>query len=370
MKLLIISEGYYPYTGGLEKIVTEVAEGLNEKYDHEVTVLTSTREKVKPYQDNVNGIEVHYVPLNTSHGKAEFIKELYFMRKTLKKMLQEHFDIISIQYMGYFSAIFSTIKTDIPYSISIHGTDVTGNQGVLIKKIQRRVVKRAEVVISNSYFLARELERKLLISLQDKLKVIWNGIDLINYKPVEKLTTEHTVVSVGRFVYKKGFDVLIEAFALVVDKYNDVKLLIAGDGEERVKCEELAEEYGIKNNIQFLGKIPNNKIGEVFEKGRIFVCPSRNESFGIVVLEAMAMGIPVIATNSGGVCEIIDDNKYGCIVPIENPTALANKMIELLGNEDECLELRGKGLKRVKEFSIQKVEEKYEQVFSRLLTRR
>lgn len=362
MKLLIITEGYYPYNGGLEKIVTEIAEGLNQKSAYEVEVMTTTKER-NGYTENVHGIKVTYVPLSILHGKTKFVQELILARKSMKRILKSKYDFVSLQYMGYLAAIFNTLKPKVKYSISIHGTDVTSKKGNVVKIIQQQIVNNASVVISNSQYLADELEKKIDCQLQAKLTVIWNGIHLENYKTVANLTTDNTIVSVGRFVYKKGFDVLIKAFEKVKQACPDAKLVLAGDGVEKTKCEKLAKELNIIDSIEFLGMIPNKEIADVFSRGKIFVCPSRNEPFGIVILEAMAMGIPVIATDSGGVREIVEDNCYGYIIPIEDSDILAKRMIDLLDSNSKCLELRRKGLERVKQFSIERVIEKYDLLF-------
>lgn len=366
MRLLIITEGYYPYNGGLEKIVTEIAEGLNQKPEYEVEVLTTTKE-LDGYTEVVNGITVTYVPLKVSHGKAKFVQELIKARCVMKKVLKSNYDVISIQYMGYLSAIFNSIASKTKYTVSIHGTDVTRKKGSFFRKIQKKIVENSDVVISNSNYLADELEKKLDCQLQSKLKVIWNGIHLENYSANNEVVVENTIVSVGRFVYKKGFDVLINAFEKVIKVCPNAKLVIAGDGVEKAKCEDLAKKAGIQNSVEFLGMIPNDKIADVFARGKIFVSPSRNEPFGIVVLEAMAMGVPVIVTQSGGVEEIVEDNRYGYKVPVENPEELAKKMIELLQDNSKCLELRNKGLERVKEFSIETVIQKYDFVFKKMV---
>lgn len=362
MKLLIISEGYYPANGGLEKLVTEVADGLNSTGKYDIYVITSTRDE-KEYEETVHGISVVYLPLSVAHGKVRFATELVHARKRLKQILKGKYDFISIQYMGYLSAIFNSLRETTGYSVSIHGMDVTESKNRLIKIIQKKLIDKSSVIVSNSYYLADELEKKLNCDIQRKLKVIWNGIRLQDYEVTGMLTTDKVIVSVGRFVYKKGFDILIKAFTKVVEECPDAKLVLAGDGVERKKCEELAQKLGVSGRIEFLGAIPNKDIADVFTKGRIFVCPSRNEPFGIVVLEAMAMGIPVIVTDSGGVKEIVEDNCYGYIVPTEDSGKLAQSMTKLLQDYDKCLDLRKKGLERVQSFTIDNTVSEYDEIF-------
>lgn len=224
-------------------------------------------------------------------------------------------------------------------------------------------MENATVVISNSYYLASSLEKKLDISFQTKLKVIWNGIHLENYVPNEMPVRNNTIVSVGRFVRKKGFDVLIEAFAKVKNQYVDAKLIIAGDGIEMENWQAAqARQLAIQASVNFLGLVDNKQIPDVIKMGKVFVLPSRNEAFGITVLEAMALGTPVIATDSGGVREIIEDNRYGYIVPVENSELLAQRMIELLHDNEKCEEFRKNGLNRVQTFSIENVISMYDEV--------
>ncbi len=362
MKVLIISEGYYPYNGGLEKIVTEVVEGLNNTKQYQITVLTSTKKNEKKHVEKIHGIRVIYLPLNIVHGKINFILELLNIRIYMKQLLMEDYDFISIQYMGYFSVVFSSLKTKTPYSISIHGMDVTGQKKCLVKLIQKRIVKNASVVISNSHYLAKELKEKIGYSFQAKLVVIWNGIHLEKYKPDKELTLNKTIVSVGRFVYKKGFDVLVDAFSRVKKQCPDARLIIAGDGAEKLKCEKLAEKLEIRDSIDFLGLVDNEQIPSVMKQGRIFILPSRNEPFGIVILEAMALGIPVIATDSGGVTEILNGGECGCLIPTDNPDEMAECMLRLLEDNVLSAELRRKGLERIKLFSIEEVVSKYDRI--------
>lgn len=363
MKLLIISEGYYPYNGGLEKIVTEVAEGLYKTGKYEITVITSTREVEDTHTEIINGIKVIYVPLGVSHGKKRFLFELLNARRILRREMKNKYEFVSIQYLGYLATVFASLKIDRKYMVSIHGMDVTGQQSKWVRVIQKKIIENALVVISNSHYLAHILEKKINYPIQTKLQVIWNGICLERYKATENLVKDKVIVSVGRFVYKKGFDILIKAFADVVKKYCDAKLIIAGDGPEKNKCEQLAEKLGVRGQIEFLGSVSNKDIASVFAQGKVFVCPSRNEPFGIVVLEALAMGIPVIATDSGGITEILGDGKYGCVVPKEDVEAIAEQIICMLNNDSELLKIREKGLERVKVFSMEHVVSAYDQVF-------
>ena len=366
-KILIISEGYFPKAGGLEKLVTELAESLRADRGYEVDVITSTRETICS-QDVVNGINITYVPLYVGHGKEKLFRELLYAGKIIWNQLKQEYDFVVLQYLGYLAGLFTFVnRKKIPYSISIHGTDVIGGRrkSIIEKMLMKKAVTGAKSVISNSYYLGRQLEKTLGISITDKQTVIWNGIHLEKYDPDEAITTNNTIVSVGRFVYKKGFDVLVDAFSRMKKQCPDARLILVGDGTERAKCEQLAEKLGILDSIVFLGLVDNKMIPSVMKQGRFFVLPSRNEPFGIVVLEAMALGIPVIATDSGGVTEILDGGKFGCLIPTEDPDKMAECMIRFYEDDAQLEELREKGLDRVKQFSMERVVSQYDQIIKK-----
>ena len=134
-------------------------------------------------------------------------------------------------------------------------------------------------------------------------------------EPVEQKSKRHrlNLVSVGRLEYVKGYDRLIDAMSVLVNDYNfDVGLTLVGDGSQRANLEREAVEQGLTNNIFFVGS-RSNPYPYVAEAD-VYICPSREEGFNIALLEAMTLGKPVIATNSAGPAEILDNGKYGILV--------------------------------------------------------
>lgn len=371
MKLLVISEGYYPQIGGLEKIVQELCEGLYNAYDYKVDVLTCSPDD-EGHTEIVNGIRVNYVPLNAKLGILNLCKELPRAMSVLKKLLKnEEYDIVSIQYLGYWSVLFliSGYAKRIPYSISIHGADINAVKSSGVRfYFQRKILEQSKVVISNSVYLAEQAEKRLGISLEGKKQVVWNGIHTENYCPAPHLQSAKKIVTIGRFVYKKGFDVFLDAIKQVKKTIPDLSVLMAGDGIELQHCKKLVVEYDLSDTVDFVGKIQNTDVPDFLRQARLFVLPSRDEPFGIVVLEALACGIPTIITDSGGATEIIENNVDGYVVPVENPKAMAEKIIELVSDDAKLDDFRQRGLEKVRLFSIDRMVEKYNEILQNLLT--
>lgn len=182
-----------------------------------------------------------------------------------------------------------------------------------------------------------------------KTKVIPNAIPIpkfLNPYPVKT----YDILFVGRLTKQKGVEILLKAIEILKNKYSrNLKIAIVGDGELKENLNNLTVELGVDKEVEFLGI--RKDIEELMVSSKIFVLPSRWEGFGIVIIEAMSTMLPVIATNIGGIPELIENGKEGILVPPENSKALARTINSLLENE----ELREK----LSQAAYKKVREKY-----------
>lgn len=190
---------------------------------------------------------------------------------------------------------------------------------------------------------------------KNNLITVYNGIDLNKFKSlsIEKSLDEVMVLSVGRFNEPKDYPNLFKAIKLLNDRTNTkIKFYVAGDGELRLELEQLIDELGISNYITLLGK--RSDIPELMNQAHFFVLPSKFEGFGLVVAEAMACGAYVIATNCGGVAEVMGNT--GSLVPPENSEALAKAINNAIhASKAEIIENNLKARQRVEElFCLEK----------------
>jgi glycosyltransferase involved in cell wall biosynthesis len=138
------------------------------------------------------------------------------------------------------------------------------------------------------------------------------------------------VLAVGSFSHKKGFDVLLRAFAAVAAEDHDVHLVLAGAGKELSAYAAFVREHRLQGRVHFVGIVQGNAKAQLYQHCRFFVCPSRREPFATVNLEALAAGKPIVATAVGGNVEVVVEGENGFLVPPENPQALAARMLMLL----------------------------------------
>jgi glycosyltransferase involved in cell wall biosynthesis len=154
-------------------------------------------------------------------------------------------------------------------------------------------------------------------SIAAKTRVIPNGIELERFSNHSRyLHARPYVLAYGRLVHKKGFDLLIRAFAQVAPDFADTDLLIAGEGDQRAALDQLCAQSGISGRVHFCGRAGQSEIVRLLNGCRLMVIPSRQEPFGIAALEALAAGKPMLATRVGGLPEVA----RGPYVTVVEPT--------------------------------------------------
>ncbi len=196
-------------------------------------------------------------------------------------------------------------------------------------------------------------------------EVIYPGVDVCKAPPAKRHGGPgHTLGIAGRLVQLKGIEYLIRALPMVRTEVPDVTLEIAGSGPEEEVLRNEAHRLGLDGCIRFLGwqkDIP-------FHRWDVFVIPSLEEAFGMAALEAMAAGLPVVASAVGGLTELVKDGKTGWLVPPATPTALATRLIPLLLNERERRQMGDAAWTRATKFTTIRMSEQIERLYTRLLT--
>jgi glycosyltransferase involved in cell wall biosynthesis len=192
--------------------------------------------------------------------------------------------------------------------------------------------------IANSNAARRDLIETFGVPPQ-KCQVFWNSLEDPRGKSMPPAATSanrpnsRQFACVGRFAASKGQDTLLKALAEVARKYPDVSLELIGDGAERDFCEKLAGQLGVRQNCVFAGRLPHSQVFSRMADKVATVVPSRTEAFGLVTIESIALGVPVIGSNTGGIAEIVRDGVDGFLFPPGDHQALARRMIELMENQ-------------------------------------
>lgn len=172
-----------------------------------------------------------------------------------------------------------------------------------------------------------------------KCQVFWNALDDPLKNPGNgkvagaDSTGQTRFVCVGRFSPSKGQDVLLRALSHVVHRLPDIKVEFIGDGPARRSCEKLAAELGISSHCCFAGRLPHPEVLRHMAGARATIVPSRSEAFGLVNIESMSLGVPVIGSNTGGIAEIVRDGVDGLLFPPGDHEGLGRRMLELAQND-------------------------------------
>ncbi len=209
------------------------------------------------------------------------------------------------------------------------------------RRTLREVLRESGAVTACSQQTLQEAERFFGASLGGRARVIRSGIRYADFAGVTPWTHPRKyVLGIGRQVPQKGFDLLIRAMAQLWAAGHAVgDLVLAGEGPERDRLVALAEKLGVASRVIFTGTVGRRQAAALFAGCEFFVLPSRHEPLGIVNLEAMASGKPVLATHVGGVPEIVRHGETGWLVPPEDPAALAAGILLLARDTALCAQL-------------------------------
>lgn len=273
--------------------------------------------------------------------------------KDIRNSIQTfHPDIVHAHYLSD-NGLFGALAGFHPFVVSAWGTDVydyprrSWSRVCVIKYI----LKKADRVLSTSHVMARELAR---YTDKKQIPVTPFGVDMRLFKrfPKKHQETDGFVFGIVKTLeYGYGIDTLIDAFALLCKRRPDLNLClrIVGEGSEREKLQLQAINLGLAEKIVFEGKVVHDHLPEVISSFDVFVALSRVESFGVAVVEAMAVGCPVVVSDAPGFTEIVKSGESGLIVERENPQQASEAMETLVNDETLRVTLAQNGEKRVRE---------------------
>lgn len=295
-------------------------------------------------------------------GLIKIIKNLYN---------RENIDIVHLHscIWGGIGAVSASRKLNIPLVITEHSSYYSRYRVKMIEKlILRYSFKSANKVISVSNSL-----REIISKYKSNIEVIPNMVDcdkvlsIINKKNNLGEEGQFTFLSLCYLKKNKGIDILIRAFSTYF-RGKEVKLIIAGDGPERENLENLSKELGILEQVEFKGALNRDEVYKVMSNCNIFVLPSKFETFGVVLIEALANGKPVISTRNGGANDIVTDEN-GILVDIDDIEGLGKAMVDLKLNYNKYNEEEIRN-SCINKYSKKIITRQLEKVYSELICKK
>ena len=284
-------------------------------------------------KDDIPVLEYN-VPFGPLFYNAKSKTEAFLFEKGLKRVIKKYGkpDLVHAHFAETARCVVEACKKyNIPYVVTEHGSLIHNlEEGSAHFQQIENVYKNASGVIAVSNSLARVIKEKFDIDAV----VINNIADLECFPYVQRESKKDgfSLLASGNLIEGKGFDVLLEAFQKVSQKNNGCKLTIMGGGPEEANLKARAEQLGLGGKVSFFGAYDRKQFAKELEKADLFVLASRYETFGIVYIEAMATGLPVIATKCGGPEDFVDDSN-GVLVPVNDAEALAVEIEKMINKE-------------------------------------
>jgi len=365
LRVIMLSWEYPPRTvGGLGRHVYDLSRALSQ-LGIEVHVFTCPARGEPAYNVDDTGVYVHRVDEGEMQA-AGFLDWLNGLNSGMVRLVEEtglssgYYNIVHAHdWLVRDSARDIVEKSGLPLVVTIHATEYGRNRGIFtdlqrqIHGVEENLVSRADGLICCSHYMAREVA-KLFGEGPGGVKVIPNGVDVKNLS-VKSVTGDQftgkgpKIMFLGRLVPEKGVQVLIEALPLIKEKYPGIVLSIAGKGPCEADLRSLAHRLGVADSVDFIGFVNDEGRNRLLSESSVAVFPSIYEPFGIVALEAMASGTPVVVSETGGLSEIISHGIDGIKAPPGRADILARYITEILDDPRHAENLRKNAYNKVLE---------------------
>ncbi len=360
MNILFWTDGFWPRIGGMETQGFLFAKAMQER-GHSCLVLAQ-KDGLEGKDEEVHqGISIRrfaFQNIILNRGPSD----LGVMRKYLEWVLQVFQpDVVHVNgCIGWSAVMFSMLQNmfPIPLILTVHAPFYYETR---MLPFVRKICSQVDRICCVSKWVVREIEKQLP-EMRDKIKLIYNGLPPLEIAPTPLPFSPPVLLLMGRLSAEKGFATAIHAFALLKTRGSSAQLLVVGEGAERLTLEQLVSTLGLVGSVEFTGAVERDEVPHLMNRVSLVIVPSYFETFGLVAVEAMQMGRPVIASNVGGLPEIISENGY--LVPPKDPEALCKAIQDLLSQREKALQMGAQARRYVLEnFTMHQNVVQYEELY-------
>jgi len=372
MKIALVSPYDFAHPGGVTSHISSLERYLTHM-GHEVKVIAPASQTVNTFGDRFIPIGKPR-PIPSSGSIVRVTISLWLASKIKAVLGKEKFDIVHL-HEPFMPMLCSAVLrfSDATNIGTFHATD--GKPGynwgrpISTWMIQRRLHKlHGKIAVSST---AQAYHSRYI---PGPYEIIPNGVDLERFSnentPFEKyLDGKKNILFLGRLEHRKGLKYLLEALLVVKQEVPDIRLIVVGPGTRlRSKYERWLDKHGLQDEVIFTGFVPLEDVPRYFKTADVYCAPATSrESFGIVLLEAMAVGTPIVATNINGYANVVTHGEDGLLVPPRDSQTLARTLSSVLSNETLRQQLIAKGKLKAEEYSWERVAQRLLDFYTKVL---
>jgi len=361
MRVMFWPAVFWPSIGGVQTMASDLLVALRER-GHEFVVITERGSPDLPAEDEYEGIPVYRLPF------AAVVRDVDRLMKVRSQVirLKREFAADLLHSFAVSANHFLHLTTQdahpVPWLVTLHGAWPSSCDSFV-----RRTLTTADWVVGCSAAIL-QLGCELAPEISSHSSIIYNAQEPASGHPSSLRFDPPVLLYVGRLSREKGVDVALAAFASLIERFPETRLVIAGDGPERAALERQADQLSLSRAIQFLGWVIPEDVLALIDSASVVVVPSREDSFPVVGLQAALMARPVVATRTGGIPEMVLDRETGHLVERESPKALADAIGSLLQHPNDARRMGEAARRRaLAAFSFDRHVEAYDALYRMLV---
>jgi glycosyltransferase involved in cell wall biosynthesis len=383
MNVCVVSDLFDSTYGGVPVVVNRFIERLMER-GHRVTIITSKSKSREAVEKRENLTVYRFPSFTLPKSEGEYALSFPSFHRIRQIYEREGIDVLHCHVPSLLSlaCVLEARKKGMPSIATNHLLSETFSRNLFFDsakfnnffyKIVNSFYNLVDIVLCPSIYGLKTLRK---YGLKAKALVLSNGIELSKFSPNldhEQFDAEFglkeenkKILYVGRLMEEKGLDVLLNAYSIVNAKMPNTNLIIVGKGHLRANLEEGADKLGLEN-VVFTGFISDSLVRQAYASSDLFVLPSYAEIQPLVLLEALAMGLPAIGTRVGGVPEMIVDGKNGYVLKPGDHEGMAEKIITILNDDTLRKEFSHSSLRMARSHDIEKSADKLERLYNELV---
>ena len=352
-KVLILSCFYKPFGGGAEVYVEEIVKKL--KNDYDFIILTSRISRKFPRYEEKDGVRIIRIGLGCYFDKYLYPIVAFFKIFSIEKDL---IHCVMESYAGLALLFYRVADKKTPSLLTLQSGKVR-----MPKFLFKKVHQAPDKIQAISKYLAQRAKN----FGAKNVEVIPNGINLEQFNFVSSKKEKHKIICVAHLRPVKGIKYLIDSMPQILQRFPDAKLVLIGEGSERKNLESEIENLELKGAVELKGKLNQEQVRRELSSSDVFVLPSLFEGQGIAILEAQASKIPVIASDTGGIPDIIKNSETGILVEPKNFQQIADAVIRVFSDQDFADGLVKNAQQNLEQYDWQNIVKKIDRTYKQLL---